>query len=422
MRISTYGERAASIGFLALFPMMYGYHFLVGAKIIPLFLGGWWGVTTVAIAIAIAPAVVFESTLNRNFKGHLAFVALSSIVLAYAVFYRAFGNEWEASNAALINSGAILAAWSALYGIGYFWNPSKSFLNVLTIAWAAMCAVAVLLMDTQTVSFVAALRFGTSDIADYQWWATPMAITGIAVLAYGGEKTQITVVAFTLVTLFLLSSRSEFYGFIAIAGLWTARAIWRRMIVSVIGAAALTFLLFAGALNAAHIQHAVSSLPFAPVLSHLISIDLKPTPYVGESAQGNVRQSEVFNVEKSESVSLRLEFLKDGLSDIAASPFLGVYAGELKNGGRPGSYIHNGLEVWRQYGLIAFGLFIWLCLRSSCVSLSRWWLGDQNKGAFVAYVAVFAVGLSVVTKTVGWPLPALAWGLVAGLSRAKRRD
>jgi hypothetical protein len=141
---------------------------------------------------------------------------------------------------------------------------------------------------------------------------------------------------------------------------------------------------------------------------------LRPPEAWGQRYTAVERQAETFNLPASKSFLERLGMLSDGWSHIVASPLIGDYGGQIRDHGGFGYYIHNALSAWRQYGLLGFLLYMLLSLQASFLTARETiWRGSQDPMWLLAMlVTVYAVALTFAAKSMFWPLPALAWGLV----------
>ena len=63
-------------------------------------------------------------------------------------------------------------------------------------------------------------------------------------------------------------------------------------------------------------------------------------------------------------MSDRAILFQKGLLAIKEYWFIGDFMGDVRDNGHTGGYIHNGLSLWRQYGIIPFILLLLLLLGS----------------------------------------------------------
>lgn len=111
--------------------------------------------------------------------------------------------------------------------------------------------------------------------------------------------------------------------------------------------------------------------------------------------------------------------LQAGIEHIKESPFFGAYGSQVRLLGRIGDYIHNFLEVWRQFGLIPFLIIFVLgvALLISAVKSIRFGMGDF--AIFYSGVVVFVLVEIVFARSWGTPYIFLALGL-SNISRLNR--
>src|SRR6056297_2487183 len=77
--------------------------------------------------------------------------------------------------------------------------------------------------------------------------------------------------------------------------------------------------------------------------------------------EANARMFVFLDLEQDSSFNARQELFDKGVRAIKNHWYTGDLAGQTEYGGL-GSYIHNYLSLWRQFGLFAFMLFIILIL------------------------------------------------------------
>lgn len=410
---------ASQVFFTALFPGMFFYHYFAALRLYPLFLSGWWGAVTALAALFFLPSFITA----RARPEFLAFAALTSIVCIYAGYHAVYGAEWQRSSELLINSVALILAWCGLYGVGLAFRPGRHFTVAMIALLVIMAGATFISMDFRRVSFIAVERFRAPDgVADYQWFALSFVIVAIYCLSAVRGWRQTGVAALSLGVLYVLSSRSELFGFAAVLGIWGLRlAVERRFLQ--LAMVPITVLVAFGAILVGSAW--LSQLPLQAQID-AVSVQIEAehateAPQASGPIAVNPRQEELLDISNSESLEQRLHFLELGLSDIAASPILGVYGGQVRNG-EFGTYIHNGLDMWRQFGLMAFAIFCGLTIYCVIVSGRRVLSSAPGSSSwmFPGYISFFSLVLVVATKGIFWPIPALAWGLVVGMNIRER--
>lgn len=94
----------------------------------------------------------------------------------------------------------------------------------------------------------------------------------------------------------------------------------------------------------------------------------------------------IFTGEDS-SMSDRAILYRKGLLAIKEYWFVGDFMGDVRDNGHTGGYIHNGLSLWRQYGIIPFVLLLLLLLGSYLKIVLLFF--KNKKDAFIDFTFVF---------------------------------
>jgi hypothetical protein len=188
-------------------------------------------------------------------------------------------------------------------------------------------------------------------------------------------------VALSVVTLYLLGARSEFFGFLfvlIISGIIS-------MLRSGLTAKILFFLMF--------------------ILVALLFYAIQGSEYAN-------RQLEVFKLAESSSISRRLMYLREGWEYLKLSPILGDYAGQLREGSF-GSYTHNALSAWRQFGIVGFSLYFGLSVFSLYTAVRKvvFFRNITARCLVTLYINSYVFILIVAAKSVFDIMAPFAWGL-----------
>lgn len=407
--------------FLALFPGLFVYHLLAATGIVPLVLGPGWSVVNGVAAVGLG------FFLLREPKRHAPFLALVVVIVVYAGIYALVGeNEWQRSKTMLLESGKLAVGLVSLYCIGFLLTDTEQFRRALLVALAFMAAATFVFIDPVTMTFIAIDRWDAPiGTAGYQWFAQSFSLTAIVALALTRDgRVQAVIIGVAVPTLFALFSRSEFLGFVIVVTAWCVVQGLRlqfRPIGLAAGSIAVGFaVLFVVASALPPVQQVGAERRHERERAYLEKYKLSPDKWWGKRYTAAERQAEAFNLSESGSFQMRMEFLREGWSDIVASPFVGDYGGQMR-GGRFGDYIHNVLSVWRQYGLFAFLLYVGLCTWAAWLTFRQVILlgSKDHMWLFAFLITAYGCALIIATKSVFWPLPALAWGLVA--ARLPRR-
>jgi uncharacterized membrane protein YozB (DUF420 family) len=125
---------------------------------------------------------------------------------------------------------------------------------------------------------------------------------------------------------------------------------------------------------------------------------------------------------KAVSFDERRFLMFNAINDITNNVLWGKTGGQLAHG-EFGSYAHNLLSVWRQFGIFPFVLYFSLSALSLAVGIKR--IIQKNTGpdrTFVIGALMFIVICVIVSKSVFWPLIAMAWGITFSLMAPSRAD
>lgn len=404
------GMRGAQAFFLIVFPVFFAYQASAAFAIIPPFLGGGLTGSTALALVCLAPFVALPAL--RRWVWHLPVGALVAIVLAYAAYHHLYGLGYQRKFEVTLDSIKLVAAWGGLYCIGLLFRPCERFRSIIVWLLVAMAVVVPFLIQTPAMSLTDTVRAGW-NVASYQFFANAFVFPAMFALALSwGRKSEPYIVALGLAGVFLLLSRSEQAGFLAVAIGWITLKAWHGQFRP-IGVMAL----------------ATAAFVAAGLLLSSIEAPFTPDPLTAGQRASRIgaggiaaRQAELADLGDSKSWGERSEFLATGIDDIQRSPIWGDYAGQIRDHGSAGTYIHNALSAWRQYGLIAFVLYGGLCFLPPIYAAWRmlWGKDTSPEWLLAAMVGGYCAVLAVFAKAIFWPMPALAWGLfIAAMATGK---
>lgn len=404
------GTRGAQAFFLIVFPVFFAYQAAAAFAIIPPFLGGGLTGSAALALICLAPFVALPAL--RTWAWHLPVVALVAIVLAYAAYHHLYGLRYQRKFEVTLDSLKLVAAWGGLYCIGLLLRPCERFRSIIVWALVIMAVVAPFLVQTPAMSLVETVRAGW-NVASYQFFAGAFVFTAIVALSLSWErKVEPYIVALGLAGTFILISRSEQAGFLALALGWGVLKTWHGQFRPV-GIAALATVAFVA----------------VGLLLSSVKPPFIPDPLSGEQIEKRIsaggiaaRQAEIANLSGSESWGERSKFFWTGVDDIQRSPIWGDYAGQIRDHGRSGAYIHGLPSAWRQYGLFAFIIYAGLCIVPPFVAAWRliWKRDTSPEWLLAGMLSGYCAVLAIFAKAIFWPMPALAWGVfIAAMTAGK---
>lgn len=125
------------------------------------------------------------------------------------------------------------------------------------------------------------------------------------------------------------------------------------------------------------------------------------------------RQLQVMDLASASSWQVRENLEARALEQIKDAPLLGVFGGQFLVGQSSGSYAHNVLSAWVSYGAVGFFLILVVSFIPLAHALRRIILSGESAPIWTFSFMMSSVCclLMLVSKSVFWPLPALAWGL-----------
>lgn len=128
---------------------------------------------------------------------------------------------------------------------------------------------------------------------------------------------------------------------------------------------------------------------------------------------------QLFSEKHNSSYYLRSIMLNEGLKGIVSSPIFGDYGGQVRVFGSFGSYIHNFLSAWRQYGIFGFFLYIFFILLIFIEGIKSVIFHKNQMTKFVLYNAIYIVFVVSFSSPIFWSDPGLAAGILYGVWRQK---
>jgi hypothetical protein len=429
-------ETLAVFLFFVIFPGYYFYHYFAAAGLIPLLIKGWFVIGCFVTAAFLVPAILTTRPFSpQQLTIHTMFLALSSMIAGNTVYHYFLGEGFQRGSDIAINSFVTLSSLIALYLLGYFTPDSTALRNATAFSLFLMAFLAIGSIDPTTLQFIATERFNApAGGAGYQGFALAFVTTALMALGMNWKSPiEPFILAVGFATLLISGSRSDFYGYFVISAGWVVLLIIKkRYLTATIGIAASVVLtaaiLLLPPMIAEYNSKAVQVTQPTPSVKTAAPITSTPPSVTGPQNHGRssdyildiARQTAAIDISQSESWSFRKQMFDRGWDDIKSSPFWGVYAGQTKDGHSIGSYIHNGLSAWRQFGILAFLIYVALCAAPPFIAAHQIVLKGKDDRLWIAtlYFGAFCLLLVIAAKSIFWPLPALTWGLLAGRFRS----
>ena len=371
----------SAVGFVALFPYFFMYHFAISRGVIPPFMGGAFGILTVLIVLA---AIIPYALVQHRFSRPALMVSVPFHLLVLYVLFWVGVNNLAPQNEFILGEATaqlltLVVSWTALFVLGVFTPESdRTFRTALLGLWGLMVIIILTTFDRHTLAVD--LSRGDEEIATYKELARSVMYVGLFLaLVLKNRMYRLGLIAATIIALFFVGARSELLGFAGACMLTEALTVRRSL---------------AG-------QILLGLVVLAMVGLVADNFDLLSTS----------RQSTLLDVTSDQSWHEREQALSYAISQIRDEPIMGVYGGHLLIG-QAGFYAHNALSAWVSLGLVGFLLYISLtiyCAWTTFLEVCR----NPEPGAWRLALAVnfISVLFLVAAQGVFWSLPALGWGL-----------
>lgn len=416
-------QTVASISFFLLFPGFLFYHQFVAMELIPPFAKGLFGYTslgTVMILFALLPWNVDwlrKVIKNRYIQWALIFLIYTSVwtIVHYLLLSESYITK------ASIQSVETIILWACLFFVGLLLPlESKTLQRLFFISFVIILSyLAYYSISTGSIVYVARKLYGNStDISSYQGFARSVLIILLFLMAFiHSARMRAFYILGGIFVLFLLASRSEFYAFLALS--FTLCIIWgirNPKYLLILLFASLELLILAKPVIAPQVKVLFPSKP----ANGAVEVIPSPTPSETQrqekpAVSPNVnRQLQVLDLPSTKSWISRQYLQKVAVEQIMENPLIGKFGGHV-TGNHTGRYAHNALSAWVTYGLVGFLLYISLAMYGFLVAAREVILKQQATPiwAFAFTLNFVCLLLIIVSKSVYWPLPALAWGVLA---------
>lgn len=386
--------RIATAGLLGLFPIFILYHYLLAQGWIPPVFGGLFGME--AAALALLATLLLPWIITRQLGGAAGQGALLGLTIGYIALWTVVNSAFIGFGSYLVDafrqSASTLVIWLALVFVGAFYSldgrASRSTLVVLGLLIAVAMVHAMVRFRSPLGPWITfAANDEDSPFSTYQAIGRSLLVTAILIAALARRRrSQIAILGIGVISLLLIGSRSDFFALALLTGWLTLHSIYRRR-SSPIG--------FVGILVCIGV-----AAVFWPIF-------LKS------------RNAEILDLSTSSSWQARMELEAWAMRVIRDHPIFGDFGYYLREGGA-GSYAHNVLSAWTNFGFLGFALYLGSIAYCAVLSFRRWLRTDSFDPVwFVAFnVNMAALVQAVAASPVFAALPALGWGLVLnGLRR-----
>lgn len=368
--------------------ILYNFAILFGS---PSFLGGYFGLATMLGAVVFS--ILAKPTIINSFKASLFFSILSLGALLCVIVVTATSYLGSNLSAARMQSLTLIVAWIALYCTGFYLVFSEKeklrklsiFLIYLFFGYAVYYVIT---NNAFMLPFVKGGEVDDENLASYQGIARNLLIIGILVIAYTTKRIPNLILAVVLsFILFLVGARSEFYAFILLVLSYHFLAAYK-------------------------VKSSFTVITFFAVFS--VGLFINYYEKIADSRQLNVAA-----ISKDESWQMRQQMQDYAILQIKKNPILGDFGGHGyfsdATGQSVGTYSHNALSGYTNYGLLFFVLFIAMSYLSFIYSALQFIKNPQNEDWIFAFLFTFLMAFLVTfTKPVYWSVIYMAWGVFMG--------
>lgn len=380
-------ENLSSLHILLLFTGFAFYHTLVLNHLIPSFLGGYFGLFSVLAFITMLPflKIFFSKSIPSaplfSIINIFAFLNLFLVTLIFS-YYNGFYND------AVIQSFEVLIYWLSFMLIGFFFvltDKTKllKIFNYFTFFYVLYIVYYILSEGQLMLSFGNSDDFEKGEVSGYQGIARSFLIIALISTAFINNRVKAIFLALLFAfILFVIGARSEFYGFV----------------------------------GAILLYHSIMLFKFKSsfiAIGTLLSITFFLGLYYFDSLMES-RQLQVLDLGNSSSWIARQDMKEFAINQIKNSPFLGEFGGHVKYQS-VGTYAHNSLSGYVNYGLLFFILYMFLNIYAFIISLYKVIKNPSSKEWTLSFLITFVVLFLIITaKPVFWPITYLSLGIFIG--------
>lgn len=380
--------------FLALFPGFFFYNYLVANGYLEPVLGGYFGITAVALSpfaglIYIRQLLSKRITLNRLDK---MFLALMLYIISVATFHYINGNQMSVDIDLFQSSMATVLFNIILYLIARTVDlKSQSLQTAISASFVAMSVLIFINVSDRGMYQINIDPNAIDSVSTYQGLGRSLSVASIFALAMARSKFAFFVIGLlSFAALFFNGARSELVGtIVALFFMMIIKFKIRQLVLIVV----------------ALVLGAVLILPYLPI----------------ELIEKN-RVFELMRLDDSSSALARSELMHEALRTIAAHPIFGDYGSYAYTSG-VGSYSHNLLSAWVDLGIFGFVFYTACFLAMGTVIINKFrYRGVMNSPfVFAGGCYVFTALLMFFAKEYGYMFFGLTMALAARLIDFSRR-
>lgn len=314
----------------------------------------WAGLAAGAGVVVGAPLLCYANSLGAGLNVSLTSVGLSVVCAAFIPWKRVAAMPLGGSDIALA-----AFVFAALASLAQAYKtlaivPAEYALHIASLLLLCPAAYALgrlfgyvgdaklvhrLFLTTLILSIcflIARFAFPESILVDqddkgsyYQYAGDSLAIAALLHYARAPRRVRPLEMLLVLAVLLLLGSRASFVAY-AVALLVSSSGVWLVL----------------------------SGCAIAVLISANLATVLDVVPALGEVSRiGATIVAILSGGAEDASLGERKDFLALAMHTIEKSPFLGSFGYDYSGNGNVGGFAHSAIDIWAQYGVIAFALF-----------------------------------------------------------------
>ncbi|WP_018996454.1 O-antigen ligase family protein [Hirschia maritima] len=393
------------LSFVALYPVFFVYHSGINALGINSFLGGFYGpiaaLTSILSILFLFPAKHLKKARSAWIVyTFYAYIFLAILVIVYNQLISVDYYIEQAVKQAVY--GLILLYANFTIGCHMMSDDTSNESNRLKLLWLLLGLITLITCANlyMTGEAIIAPINGDNEArrVTYQGYSRSVLMTSLFILATLNKKVPILILGtLTTVLLFAIGARAEFVTF---AFVFFAYFVFLDVKIWITAGILLSFLCIVTF--------------WEEILNYLIL------------SYPNFRVLTLLELNENSSYLLREAMNKFAIKQILENPIWGQFGGHFEFGEHApvwyhgdytssGSYAHNALSVWVNYGIINFTLFIVLSVGSIITSAHGVFIKKYNSTIWkLAFLMSTSSFILVATTKAGvfFPQIGLAWGLV----------
>ena len=320
MRLNLLAPRLSFLALIILLPVRHLLSYFQGLEALPVIRG--LGLLPLFFSLILVLLFLKSRKCPISWYGWLIFVFLLTLS-GSIVFFSPNLQDYLGRSSFMFNA-SILAYYFIYFCIGFYYNGFEQYRKWVFFFWFLMFLNLLCHYDFSAMR-ISFREFDPDKVSIYLFLGDSFAIWSLLVLSLLTEAPfKSTCVAICSVfALLAFNSRTSLYSFVLVIPL-----------VIILTKKSLKYWI-------------ISLILFFMAYSTIFEI----------LEYSNKRMLAFLYLRSDSSMIARIYLLKEGFEDIRKNWFLGDYAGQLRYGSL-GSYIHNYLSLWRQFGLVPFLAFL----------------------------------------------------------------